>query len=97
VSHSHAGNWSLLVDNMSMLTASITLGAALEYCAANSPVAQPIVCSLWAQKVRRWNNLIILGTTGSAFRRNNETVAQLVRSCFTSFLRTLSGLTSNLT
>nr|XP_027188306.1 mediator of RNA polymerase II transcription subunit 33A-like isoform X2 [Cicer arietinum] len=73
-------------------------GAALENCASGCPwPSMPIIGSLWAQKVRRWHNFIVVSGSRSVFRHNNESVAQLVRSCFTSFLGILCGSTSNLT
>ncbi|KAL2330468.1 hypothetical protein Fmac_018049 [Flemingia macrophylla] len=73
-------------------------GAALENCAAGCPwPSMPIIGSLWAQKVRRWHNFIVVSGSRSVFRHNNECVAQLLRSCFTSFLGTLYGSTSKLT
>ncbi|KAG2404470.1 Mediator of RNA polymerase II transcription subunit 33A REF4-related 1 protein [Vigna angularis] len=73
-------------------------GAALENCASGCPwPSMPIIGSLWAQKVRRWHNFIVVSGSRSVFRQNNESVAQLLRSCFTSFLGTLSVSTSKLT
>ncbi|XP_058737188.1 mediator of RNA polymerase II transcription subunit 33A-like isoform X2 [Vicia villosa] len=72
-------------------------GAALENCAAGCPwPSMPVIGSLWAQKVRRWHNFIVVSGSRSVFRHNNESVAQLVRSCFTSFLGIFSS-TSKLT
>ncbi|CAI8612987.1 unnamed protein product [Vicia faba] len=72
-------------------------GAALENCAAGCPwPSMPVIGSLWAQKVRRWHNFIVVSGSRSVFRHNNESVAQLVRSCFTSFLGIFSP-TSKLT
>ncbi|RDX90256.1 Mediator of RNA polymerase II transcription subunit 33A, partial [Mucuna pruriens] len=73
-------------------------GAALENCASGCPwPSMPIIGSLWAQKVRRWHNFIVVSGSRSVFRHNNESVAQLLRSCFTSFLGTLCVSTSKLT
>nr|KYP42378.1 hypothetical protein KK1_036207 [Cajanus cajan] len=73
-------------------------GAALENCASGCPwPSMPIIGSLWAQKVRRWHNFIVVSGSRSVFRHNNECVAQLLRSCFTSFLGTLCVSTSKLT
>ncbi|XP_045798649.1 mediator of RNA polymerase II transcription subunit 33A-like isoform X2 [Trifolium pratense] len=73
-------------------------GAALENCASGCPwPSMPVIGSLWAQKVRRWHNFIVVSGSRSVFRHNNESVAQLVRSCFTSFLGVLSGSNSKLT
>ncbi|XP_050912341.1 mediator of RNA polymerase II transcription subunit 33A isoform X2 [Lathyrus oleraceus] len=72
-------------------------GAALENCASGCPwPSMPVIGSLWAQKVRRWHNFIVVSGSRSVFRHNNESVAQLVRSCFTSFLGIFSS-TSKLT
>ncbi|QCE12159.1 mediator of RNA polymerase II transcription subunit 33A-like isoform X1 [Vigna unguiculata] len=72
-------------------------GAALENCASGCPwPSMPIIGSLWAQKVRRWHHFIVVSGSRSVFRQNNESVAQLLRSCFTSFLGTLSVSTSKL-
>lgn len=73
-------------------------GAALENCASGCPwPSMPIIGSLWAQKVRRWHNFIVVSCSRSVFRHNNESVSQLLRSCFTSFLGTLCVSTSKLT
>ncbi|XP_061375480.1 mediator of RNA polymerase II transcription subunit 33A-like [Gastrolobium bilobum] len=65
-------------------------GATLENCASGCPwPSMPIIGSLWAQKVRRWHNFIVFSCSRSVFRHNKESVAQLLRSCFTSFLGTL--------
>lgn len=73
-------------------------GAALENCASGCPwPSMPVIGSLWAQKVRRWHNFIVVSGSRSVFRHSNECVAQLLRSCFTSFLGTLCVSTSKLT
>lgn len=73
-------------------------GAALENCASGCPwPSMPIIGSLWAQKVRRWHNFIVVSGSRSVFRHNNESVAQLLRSCFTSYLGTLCVSNSKLT
>ncbi|KAK7394915.1 hypothetical protein VNO78_15456 [Psophocarpus tetragonolobus] len=73
-------------------------GAALENCASGCPwPSMPVIGSLWAQKVRRWHNFIVVSGSRSVFRHNNESVAQLLRSCFTSFVGTLCVSTSKLT
>lgn len=62
-------------------------GPALENCASGcSWPSMPIIGSLWAQKVRRWHDFIVVSVSRSAFIQNREAVAQLLRSCFTSFL-----------
>ncbi|XP_028764479.1 mediator of RNA polymerase II transcription subunit 33A isoform X2 [Neltuma alba] len=61
-------------------------GAALENCASNCPwPSMPIIGSLWAQKVRRWHNFIVVSCSRSVFRHNKDCVTQLLRSCFSSF------------
>ncbi|KAI5427933.1 hypothetical protein KIW84_033091 [Lathyrus oleraceus] len=54
-------------------------GVALENCASGFPwPSMPVIGSLWAQKVRRWHNFIVVSGSRSVFRHNNESVAQLV-------------------
>ncbi|XP_020695036.1 mediator of RNA polymerase II transcription subunit 33A-like isoform X3 [Dendrobium catenatum] len=63
------------------------VGQALENSSAGSPwPTMPIIGALWAQKVRRWHDFIVLTATRSPFTRDKEAVAQLIRSCFSSFL-----------
>ncbi|KAL3001107.1 hypothetical protein AAZX31_09G248800 [Glycine max] len=65
-------------------------GAALENCASGCPwPSMPVIGSLWAQKGRHWHNFIVVSGSRSVFKHSNECVAQLLRSCFTSFLGTL--------
>lgn len=72
-------------------------GPALESCASSCPLpSMPIVGSLWAQKVRRWHDFIVVSCSRSVFRYNKESVAQLLRSCFTTFLGSLHVLTPSL-
>lgn len=62
-------------------------GSALENSASGCPwPGMPIIGSLWAQKVRRWHDFIVVSSSRSVFRQNREAVAQLLRSCFSSFL-----------
>lgn len=66
------------------------VGPALENCASGCPwPIIPIIGSLWAQKARGWHEFIVVSCSRTVFRRNNEAVAQLLRSCFTSFLGSL--------
>lgn len=66
------------------------VGPALENCASGCPwPSMPIIGSLWAQKVRRWHDFIVISCTRSVFRQNKEAIAQLLGSCFTSFLGSL--------
>ncbi|XVE73184.1 hypothetical protein DITRI_Ditri11bG0097000 [Diplodiscus trichospermus] len=46
----------------------------------------PIISSLWAQKVKRWNDFIVFSASRTVFHHNNDAVVQLLRSCFTSTL-----------
>ncbi|KAM1110892.1 hypothetical protein ACFX13_010309 [Malus domestica] len=72
-------------------------GLALENCASGCCwPSMPIVGCLWAQKVRRWHNFIVVSTSRSIFRQNKDAVAQLLRSCFSSFLGTPHASTSSL-
>ncbi|XP_066366778.1 mediator of RNA polymerase II transcription subunit 33A-like isoform X2 [Miscanthus floridulus] len=63
------------------------IGQGIEICTTSSswPAAQ-IIGALWSQKVRRWHDFIILTCSQSPFTRDNTAVAQLIRSCFSSFL-----------
>ncbi|KAI9152792.1 hypothetical protein LWI28_001261 [Acer negundo] len=73
--------------NKSLEYIHAVVGPALENCASGCPWPSiPIIGSLWAQKVRRWHDFIVVSSTRSVFRQNKEAVAQLLRSCFTSFL-----------
>lgn len=70
-------------------------GLALENCASGCHwPSMPIIGSLWAQKVRRWHDFIVLSCSRSVFRENKEAVAQLLRSCFSSFLGSTSSLSN---
>ncbi|XP_024186515.1 mediator of RNA polymerase II transcription subunit 33A isoform X1 [Rosa chinensis] len=61
-------------------------GLALENCASGCPwPSMPIVGCLWAQKVRRWHHFIVVSCSRSVFTQNKDAVAQLLRSCFSSF------------
>ncbi|XP_015897774.3 mediator of RNA polymerase II transcription subunit 33A [Ziziphus jujuba] len=65
-------------------------GPALENCASGCPwPSMPIIGSLWAQKVSRWHDFIVVSCSRSVFRQDKEAVAQLIGSCFTSFLGSL--------
>jgi hypothetical protein len=62
-------------------------GLAMEHCASGCPwPSMHIIGSLWAQKVRRWHDFIVVSSSRSIFRQNKEAVAQLLKSCFASFL-----------
>ncbi|XP_010278916.1 PREDICTED: mediator of RNA polymerase II transcription subunit 33A-like [Nelumbo nucifera] len=62
-------------------------GSALDNCASSCPwPSMPIIGALWAQKARRWHDFIVVSCSRSAFKQDQAAVAQLLRSCFTSFL-----------
>lgn len=72
-------------------------GPAMEDCASACPrPSMHIIGSLWAQKVRRWHDFIIVSCSRSVFRQDKEAVAQLLRSCFTSFLGQLDAPNSSI-
>lgn len=72
-------------------------GASLENCASCCPwPSMPIIGSLWVQKVRRWHDFIVTSCSRSVFRQDKQAVAQLLRSCFTSYLGLSSVLKSPL-
>lgn len=65
-------------------------GPALENCASACPwPCMPIISALWAQKVRRWHNFIVVSCCRSVIRQDQEAIAQLLRSCFATFLEPL--------
>ncbi|KAI6698743.1 hypothetical protein NL676_018862 [Syzygium grande] len=73
-------------------------GPAMENCALYcSWPSMPIIGSLWAQKVRRWHDFIVVSSSRSVFLQSKEALAQLVRSCFASFLGPLDDLNCLLT
>ncbi|KAL5974895.1 hypothetical protein ACLOJK_031569 [Asimina triloba] len=62
-------------------------GPALEHCGSGCPwPSMPIIGALWAQKVRRWHDFIVSSCCRSVVRQDQEATAQLLRSCFESFL-----------
>ncbi|KAF8656551.1 hypothetical protein HU200_060610 [Digitaria exilis] len=68
------------------------IGQALENCAGGSSwPSMPIIGALWTQKVRRWHDFIILSCLRSPFGRDKDAVAQLIQSCFSSFLQSASN------
>ncbi|XP_050235406.1 mediator of RNA polymerase II transcription subunit 33A-like [Mercurialis annua] len=74
------------------------VGPALENCAAGCAwPSVPIIGSLWAQKVRRWHDYIVVSCTRSVFRQNKEAVTKLLRSCFSSFLGSVNVSSSLMT
>ncbi|KAK8458079.1 hypothetical protein SEVIR_3G299000v4 [Setaria viridis] len=63
------------------------ISQGIETCATSSSwPSMQIIGALWSQKVRHWHDFIILTCSQSPFTRDNTAVAQLIRSCFTSFL-----------
>ncbi|XP_058075235.1 mediator of RNA polymerase II transcription subunit 33A-like isoform X2 [Magnolia sinica] len=65
-------------------------GPALENCGSGCPwPSMPIIGALWAQKVRRWHDFIVTSCCRSVVRQDRDAISQLLRSCFTSFLRPL--------
>ncbi|KAK7830218.1 mediator of rna polymerase ii transcription subunit 33b [Quercus suber] len=101
------GNSNLILPLLMAALVSLTItfkldihavaGLALENCASGCHwPSMPTIGSLWAQKVRRWHDFIVVSCSHSVFRQNKEAVAQLLRSCFTSFLGSLNVSTSSL-
>ncbi|KAF8748881.1 hypothetical protein HU200_012808 [Digitaria exilis] len=63
------------------------IGHGIEICATSSSwPSMQIIGALWSQKVRRWHDFIILACSQSPFTRDNTAVAELISSCFRSFL-----------
>lgn len=63
------------------------VGQALENCATRSPwLSMPIIGALWTQKVCSWRDYITFDCICSHFTRDGDTISQLIRSCFASFL-----------
>lgn len=74
------------------------IGQALENCAGGSSwPSMPIIGALWTQKVRRWHDFIVLSCMRSPFARDKDAVAQLIQSCFSSFLRSSPSSGSDIT
>ncbi|XP_066391509.1 mediator of RNA polymerase II transcription subunit 33A-like [Miscanthus floridulus] len=64
------------------------IGQALQNCAGGSSwPSMPIIGALWTQKVRRWHDFIVLSCMLCPFGRDKDAVAQLIQSCFLSFLQ----------
>ncbi|XP_058077810.1 mediator of RNA polymerase II transcription subunit 33A-like [Magnolia sinica] len=62
-------------------------GPALESLAAGCPwPSMPIVASLWAQKVKRWNDFLTFSASRTVFQQNIDAVLQLLKSCFSATL-----------
>jgi hypothetical protein len=62
-------------------------GPALESLAAGCPwPCMPIVASLWTQKAKRWSDFLVFSASRTVFLHDNDTVIQLLKSCFSSTL-----------
>lgn len=48
--------------------------------------SMPIIGALWSQKVRRWHDFIVEMCARSLFAQDKEAVAELTRSCVSSFI-----------
>lgn len=73
-------------------------GQALENCAtASTWPSMPIIGALWTQKVRRWHDFIVLSCSRSPFSTEKDAIAELIRSCFSSFLGPLGARESQST
>ncbi|XP_021279596.1 mediator of RNA polymerase II transcription subunit 33B [Herrania umbratica] len=65
----------------------ILIGPALNSLAEGCPwPCMPIIASLWAQKVKRWNDFLVFSASRTVFHHSSDAVVQLLRSCFTSTL-----------
>ena len=65
----------------------ILIGPALSSLAEGCPwPCMPIIVSLWAQKVKRWNDFLVFSASRTVFHHSSDAVVQLLRSCFTSTL-----------
>ncbi|XP_038887594.1 mediator of RNA polymerase II transcription subunit 33A isoform X2 [Benincasa hispida] len=63
------------------------VGPALNSLAAScSWPCTPIIASLWAQKVKRWNDFLVFSASRTVFHHTSDAVVQLLKSCFTSTL-----------
>ncbi|KAK3016179.1 hypothetical protein RJ639_007019 [Escallonia herrerae] len=72
-------------------------GPALESLAAGCPwPCMPIVASLWTQKAKRWSDFLVFSASRTVFLHNNDTVIQLLKSCYTATLGlNTSAISSN--
>lgn len=62
------------------------IGQALENCSTGcSWPSMPIIGALWSMKVKRWHDFVVFSCTLCPFSRDKDAVAQLIRSCFSSF------------
>ncbi|XVF32630.1 hypothetical protein REPUB_Repub17cG0098800 [Reevesia pubescens] len=65
----------------------VLIGPALSSLAEGCPwPCMPIISSLWAQKVKRWNDFLVFSASRTVFHHSSDAVVQLLRSCFTSTL-----------
>ncbi|PPR84727.1 hypothetical protein GOBAR_AA35994 [Gossypium barbadense] len=65
----------------------VLIGPALSSLAEGCPwPCMPIIASLWAQKVKRWNDFFVFSASRTVFHHSSDAVVQLLRSCFTSTL-----------
>ncbi|PPE01315.1 hypothetical protein GOBAR_DD01641 [Gossypium barbadense] len=65
----------------------VLIGPALSSLAEGCPwPCMPIIASLWAQKVKRWNDFLVFSASRTVFHHSSDAVVQLLRSCFTSTL-----------
>ncbi|KAK8509902.1 hypothetical protein V6N13_093740 [Hibiscus sabdariffa] len=65
----------------------LLIGPALSSLAEGCPwPCMPIIASLWAQKVKRWNDFLVFSASRAVFHHSSDAVVQLLRSCFTSTL-----------
>ncbi|KAH7427460.1 hypothetical protein KP509_10G044900 [Ceratopteris richardii] len=77
------------VDKLSDLILSVA-GPALQNM-AGAAACTSVVAALWSQKVRRWHNFIIFGSSVCAIQRDKKVAAQVLKSCFAATL----GMTNN--
>ncbi|KAE8685508.1 Mediator of RNA polymerase II transcription subunit 33B [Hibiscus syriacus] len=65
----------------------VLIGPGLNSLAEGCPwPCMPIIASLWAQKVKRWNDFLVFSASRTVFHHSSDAVVQLLRSCFTSTL-----------
>lgn len=63
------------------------IGAAVSNLATSCPwPCMPVMASLWAQKVRRWNDFLVFSASRTVFHHSSDAVVQLLRVCFTATL-----------
>ncbi|KAB2050691.1 hypothetical protein ES319_A12G005400v1 [Gossypium barbadense] len=65
----------------------VLIGPALSSLAEGCPwPCMPIIASLWALKVKRWNDFLVFSASRTVFHHSSDAVVQLLRSCFASTL-----------